>query len=402
MRLKTIITFLVATLIIASSFFGGYLFGHQNLKFEGTLVPKIVNTELGKPREIDFSLFWEAWDLLHQKYIGELDPRALIFGAIRGMVAAVGDPYTIFLSPDESESFLKDLAGQFEGIGAEIAIRNGKLIILSPLDGSPAARAGLKPKDWIAEIDGEPTDTLQLGEATSKIRGKAGTKVVLTIVSEGSREAREVTVIREKIIIESVQVSYRNIADGGEVALVRIVQFGPDTSADMKKKAAEIVGKGVKGVVVDLRNNPGGYLDAAIDVTSLFVNEEIIVQEKRKDGTIKSFKRTLDAQLSAIPLIILLNEGSASASEIMAGAIQDYGRGEIIGEKSFGKGSVQDLEKLKGGSSLRVTVAKWLTPLGREIDQKGITPDIQVVRTDEDVAADRDPQLDRALEELSR
>ena len=399
---KSLLTWVLLLVVVGGSFFGGYLFGHQNFKFEGSLVPKLVNTELGKPREVDFALFWEAWDLLGEKYIGKLDLEQLIFGAIRGMVAAVGDPYTVFLPPDESESFLDDLAGKFDGIGAEIAIRGDRLVIVAPLDGSPAKTAGLRPKDWIVAIDGESTDGMPLGEATQRIRGEAGSSVKLTVLSEGSREPREVVVTRATITVDSVQLSYKEMADGKRVAYMKIVQFGPDTAERAKRIADQIVADRPAGIIIDLRNNPGGFLDASIDITSLFVKEDVILKERKKDGTEEELRRTLSAKLVDFPLIVLVNGGSASASEIMAGAIQDYGRGSVIGEQTFGKGSVQDLETMEGGSSLRVTVAKWLTPKGREIDKEGITPDITVERTDEDFNADRDPQLDKALEELSR
>lgn len=402
MRLHPFFRYTFTVLTLGAVFFVGYLFGHQNLKFESTLVPKIVNTELAKPREIDFSLFWDTWNLLRDKFIGELDARKLIFGAIRGMVAAVDDPYTVFLPPDESESFLDDLAGKFDGIGAEIAIRNDRLVIVSPLEGSPAEQAGLRPKDWVLSVDGESTDAMSLNEATNRIRGKAGTVVTLLILSEDSQEPREVKVTRATITVESVQVSYQTTPAGKKIANIKIVQFGPNTPDRMKRAADEVRAARAAGIIIDLRNNPGGYLDAAIDITSLFVKEDVILKERKKDGGEEVLNRTLSAKLTDLPLMVLVNGGSASASEIMAGAIQDYGRGKIIGEQTFGKGSVQDLENLKGGSSLRVTVAKWLTPKGREIDKDGIKPDIEVERTEEDIDADRDPQLDRALAELDK
>jgi len=399
---RSFLKLFLAVFTLALVFFLGYLFGHQNFKFESGFVPKLVNTELTKPREVDFSLFWEAWDLLQQKYIGEVDVQALVFGAIRGMVAAVGDPYTAFLPPDESESFLDDLAGKFDGIGAEIAIREERLVIVSPLEDSPAQQAGLKPKDWIITIDGMPTDGMPLSEATGKIRGEAGSTVTLTILSVGDQEPREVPVKRETITVQSVQLSYKETPSGKKVAYLKIVQFGSETSDLMKRFADEIVAARADAIIVDVRNNPGGYLDAAIDVTSLFTTEDIILKERKKDGSEERLTRTFSAKVTREPLVVLVNGGSASASEIFAGAIQDYERGTIIGEQTFGKGSVQDLEQLTGGSSLRVTVAKWLTPDGREIDTEGIQPDLAVERTDEDVDQDRDPQLDRALAELDK
>ncbi len=400
MRLNIFFRYTFAVLLLGSVFFAGYLFGHQNLKFEGSLIPKVANTELSKPREVDFGLFWDAWQLVQDKYIGSADPRELIFGAIRGMVAAVGDPYTVFLPPDESESFLDDLAGKFDGIGAEIAIRNGRLTIVSPIEESPAEKAGLNPKDWILAIDKKSSDGMSLSEATSRIRGKAGTTVTLSVLSNGGQEPREVKITRATIIVESVRLSYANTASGKKVAHIKIVQFGPDTAKRLKQIADELQAANAQAIIVDVRNNPGGYLDAAIDVTSLFIKEEVIVRELKKGGLEQVLNRTLSAKLATQPLIILVNGGSASASEILAGAAQDYARGKVIGEQTFGKGSVQDLEKMKGGSSLRVTVARWLTPKGREIDKEGIMPDILVKRSEEDIDADRDPQLERALEVL--
>jgi carboxyl-terminal processing protease len=394
--LKKIPTLLTIILLFLSGYGLGYLHGHRNLVLDESLVPKLVNTELRKPAEVDFSLFWEAWKTIDEKFAGTIDVQKKIYGAIKGMVSSLGDPYTVFLEPSENDAFLKDLSGIFEGIGAEIGIRGGELSIVAPLEGSPAERAGLLPKDLILEIDGESTQAMTLDSAVQKIRGKSGTKVTLLISREGFPEPKEFTITRQKITVDSVRLEFKE----NNIAYIKIIQFGADTGDRIKQVADELKSKNSKGIVLDLRNNPGGFLNTALDVASVFVKEEVISLEEDKDGRRKELGRTFSATLDGIPMVVLVNEGSASASEIVGGALQDYGRAKLVGKKTFGKGSVQDLEDLKGGSALKVTIAKWLTPKGRQINGEGIAPDVEVDRTEADINADRDPQLDKGLELL--
>lgn len=395
MAFKKIPILLAITLLFLSGYGAGYLHGHRNLVFDEALVPKLINVELRKPSEVDFSLFWDAWRTIDEKFVGSTDLQQRVFGAIKGMVAALGDPYTVFLEPSESDAFLKDLEGVFEGIGAEIGIRNDRLIIVAPLEGSPAAKAGLLPKDLILAIDGEPTQGMSLEEAVRKIRGKSGTKVTLLISRDGLLEPKELTITRSKITVDSVRLEFKD-----NIAVIKIIQFGPDTGERIKQVADLVKLKSVRGIILDLRNNPGGLLNTALDVASIATPEQVIMLEEDKDGRRREIGRTASFDLGGIPMVVLINEGSASGSEIVAGALQDYGRAKLVGKKTFGKGSVQDLENLKGGAALKVTIARWLTPKGRQINGEGIAPDVEVDRSEADINADRDPQLDEALKLL--
>lgn len=380
-----------------SVFFVGYLVGHGNLKFEDSFQPKIVNKELFKPKELDFGLFWEAWSKLEENYSGTFDRRKMLYGAISGMVNSLGDPYSVFLDPNEAKKFMEDLGGSFEGIGAELSVKDGKLVVVAPLEGTPAFNAGIKSGDEILKIDNEIASEMTLEQAVSKIRGSKGTKVTLLINREGFSEPKAIEIIRGNIIIKSVKLEWKD----DNIAYLKVNQFGSDTVDLAKQAADEIRQKQAKGVIVDMRNNPGGYLNGAIDFSSLFIDQGVVVIEKTKKGEQKS-SVTEEAKLKDIPLVVLVNKGSASASEIFAGAMLDHKRGILIGEQTFGKGSVQSLEKLEGGSDLRLTIAEWLTPNGNAINHIGIKPDIEVKMTEDDINNKKDPQLDRALLELKK
>ncbi|OGD57110.1 hypothetical protein A2V71_01595 [Candidatus Berkelbacteria bacterium RBG_13_40_8] len=376
-------------------YFLGYLVGHKNLIFEQHYKPVIANKELMKPRSVDFGIFWEAWDKVMENYVGSPDPQKMVYGAVAGMVEALGDPYSAFMEPGATKTFLEDLSGEISGIGAEIDLRDGKLLIISPLADSPAEKAGLKPQDQILKINDEVTDNMTLEEAISKIRGKAGSKVTLTIMRSDWKEPQQIEITREKIQIKSVKWEMKP----DNIAYIQINQFGDDTTDLMKQAVQEINAKNPRAIILDLRSNPGGYLDSAIDVGSLFIPKgSVVVKEKDKNGQINEEKTTLDPILEKYKIIVLINGGSASASEIVAGALRDAGRATLVGEKTFGKGSVQNLEELSGGATLRITTAEWLTPKGRAIDETGLAPDIEVGLSEEDIQADRDPQLDKALE----
>jgi len=375
-------------------YFLGYLVGHENLIFEKHYKPVIANKELVKPRSVDFGIFWNAWDKVTEKYVGTIDYQQMVYGAIKGMVDSLGDPYSSFMKPNETQNFMQDLSGKVSGIGAEIDLVDNKLLIVSPIAGSPAEKAGLKPQDQILKINDESTDNMALDVAVSKIRGKAGTKVNLTINRTGFSQPQVLEITREEITIKSVNWEMKP----NNIAYIKISQFGDDTVPLMQQAAKDINDKHPKAIILDLRGNPGGYLDGAVDVASLFMPSGVVVKEKDKNGNITENKTTLDPILKDYKVIVLVNGGSASASEIVAGALQDAGKATLVGEKTFGKGSVQELENLPGGATLRITIAKWLTPKGRTIDKVGLEPDIQVGLSEDDAKANRDPQLDKALE----
>lgn len=394
---KPLIITLISLALLAGSYFFGYTVGHENLKFDKSYRPAIVNKDLGKPNDIDFALFWEVWQKVKDHYAGEINNQEMVYDAINGALRSLDDPYTLFLPPDEAKRFNDDLKGSFEGVGAEIEKRSGAITVIAPLEGSPAEKAGLKPKDIILKIDGAETTDMSLDEAVGKIRGKSGTVVKLVIIREGAGEPLEVSITRGTIVVKSVKWEMKE----GNIGYIKLNQFGEDTRSLMDAALNEMSSKKPKGVVLDVRNNPGGFLDTAIDITSLFLAERgAIVKEKDKSGQLKELKATSKAKFTETPMVVIMNGGSASASEILAGALADYGRAKTVGEKTFGKGSVQELSDVAGGSAVRITVAQWLTPKGRQINKEGLRPDIEVKLTEEDEKNKRDPQLERAMAEL--
>jgi carboxyl-terminal processing protease len=347
--------------------------------------------------EIDVDLFKEVWDLLHDEYLEKsaIDDQDLFYGAISGMVDALGDPHTLFLDPDITKEFSQELEGSFFGIGAEIGRRNGYLVVIAPLADTPADRAGLKAGDRILAVDGKDMTGIGSTEAVTYIRGAKGTDVVLTIFSKNAEVPKEVTITRAEIAIPSV--IYRLEDD---IAIIEITHFNDDTDERFTQVAQKILNDNPKGIILDLRNNPGGYLSTSVEIASYWLEpNQVVVREtfsdKRDDRDYKASKRST---LSHFKTVVLVNEGSASASEILAGALQDYELAEIIGMTTFGKGSVQQLMELKDDSSIKLTVARWLTPKGRTIEGQGILPDQEIDLTFEDYENELDPQLDRAKE----
>lgn len=384
----------VVIALFAAVYLLGYLNGHANLTIDNKFVPKLVNTELRKPNTIDFSLFWDAYNKVSNEFVSTIEPKKVVSGAIKGMVESLGDPFSSYFTKEQTESFNNDLNGKFEGIGVEIEVNQGLLTVVSPLSKSPAENAGVKPKDVIVSIDGKSTKDMPFSDAVNYIRGKSGTKVKLEVISPKESKSRTLEITRSSIKADSVTFTKR--PDG--IAAVRISQFGDDTSELFSKYAKEIAADNtVKGIILDLRNNPGGLLTASVDVASYFVDQKTILIEKGKDGQEKKQESSQSPILKNIPLTVLVNEGSASASEIVAGALQDYKRGKIIGEKSFGKGSVQDVVELSDQSTIHITTQLWLTPNGRTINQIGIAPDITIT---DDEKTENDEVIDKAVEIL--
>jgi carboxyl-terminal processing protease len=376
----------------------GYLLGHGNLQFEKNRLPRLVKQNLGQPKDIDFSLFWDVYNKINKEGLHKLDAQKSLYGAISGAVASADDPYSTFLTPEETKLFMDDLSGKVEGIGAEIGRRNGIPMVITPIEGAPAAKAGLKKGDKIMAIDEQSTDKMSLDIAVLKIRGKKGTQVKLTILRENEDKTQDITITRDEIVVEDVDWRVER-----NVAVIRIRQFGDSVDSDMAKISSEIKAKKIDRAIIDLRDNPGGLLDKVVTILGDFLpNDTVAVKQVSRDGQTEELKTDHTPSLQDVKIIVLVNDGSASASEIFAGAVQDQKRGLILGVKSFGKGTVQLLENLKGGSSLKLTVAKWLTPAGREIDKNGISPDITVEMTDKDYDAGRDPQLDQAFIEIMK
>lgn len=399
--LKYYIKIVLVFAALSLTFWLGFEKGQNNAHNSKVTTPSAISkSDIESVEQIDFSLFWEVWDILQEKYVDakSITSEELLFNSIKGMLWATKDPYTIFLDPKENKEFNESIEGKFEGIGAEMGIKQGILTVVAPLQDSPAEQSGLRAGDKVLKIDGEPTVEMNIDEAVSKIRGKKGTEVVLNIFrNNGEDKTIDISVTRDVIKVKSVTFEIKN----DDVAYFNIMRFGDDTVRSFRKFINKVP-KNTKGIILDLRNNPGGYLDSSVDIASLMLPRgKVVVIEEDKDGNkVKKFSKGGD-KLSSIKTLVLINEGTASASEILAGALRDNRTNvTIIGEKSFGKGSVQELIDLKGGSAVKVTIAKWLTPNGEQINEKGIAPDVEVELSNDDYDNDRDPQLDKALELL--
>lgn len=358
-----------------------------------------INTESQLGEKVDFEIFWEAWKELDVKYVDKekLDPQKRLYGAINGMIGALGDPYSSFMNPEESQEFGIEMEGNFEGIGAELSTKEGVLVVIAPIAGTPADKAGLRAGDRILEINKESTMNLKVDEAVKKIRGKKGTEVVLTILREGDQQSQEIKIIRDRIEVKSVIYEKKE----NEIAYLRVTKFAENTSKEFSREVAKLIADGTKGLVLDLRSNPGGYLNSAVELASKFISEgELVVSEKGRDGESREYRALGGDSLKSLPTVVLIDQGSASASEILAGALRDNRGIRLIGEKSFGKGSVQQLEDLKDGSTMRITIAKWFTPKGNCIHEIGLEPDVKVEFSKEDIENKRDVQLEKAIEEL--
>lgn len=379
---------LLGIILIGGIFWIGNIIGYYSGKND---------CQICKPEDIDFSLFWESYYALKENsvYKEKLDDsKNVIYGAISGMVKSLGDPYTVFLSPEDSKVFEEDTKGFFEGIGAEISIRNNQLQVIAPLKGAPAERAGLKAGDKILKIDDKETVDLNLHEAVKLIRGPKGTKVSLTIFREGWEEPKTIEIKREVIEITSLEWEIKE----GDIAYIKLNNFSQKASIDFANVAFEILNSPAKRIILDLRNNPGGFLEVAQDISGWFLEKgEVIVIEDFGEKKVNFFSKG-PSKLSSYPIVILINKGSASASEILAGALRDNRGVKLIGEKSFGKGSVQTVKKLKNGSSLTITVARWLTPSGNNLIDNGLEPDIKVEMKNKENQEDKDYQLDKAIE----
>jgi carboxyl-terminal processing protease len=399
LRNNRIGTYIIGVLVIVGIFSLGYFSGKSQLSIsEGKIE---INKGDVPTTTVDYSLLWDALETLNSKYVDRpLNQQDLMYGAVAGLVEAAGDPYTNFFNPDEARKFQEQLAGSFEGIGAELGNKDDLIIVVAPLEDTPAERAGLLPGDIILEINDESTLGMTIEDAVSKIRGRAGTKVTLTILHKDQTESVEITITRAKIEIKSVKLETREV-DGKKLAVLKINQFGDDTESLLNSAVDQIRIGEYLGLIVDLRNNPGGYLPTAVSTVSHWIDEgEIAVQEKGYQNQQNNFYTEGVPRLKGFRTVVLVNGGSASASEIVAGALQDYKVATLVGEKTFGKGSVQELVELVGDSELKVTIAKWFTPNGRGIDKVGLEPDIQVELTVEDAQNNRDPQMDRAIELL--
>ena len=389
LRLMTIA--LLAALITASSFLAGFA-TQRNL----SPAPDVVE-DSSSALEEEFGVFWEAWHIIEREFYGKLPTaQEMTYSATRGVVETLDDPYTIFVDAAHAELLNDDLSGSFEGIGAVIDMREGQLVIVSPLQSTPAERAGLRAGDVVTDIDGQSTEGLSRFEAIIRIRGRKGSTVRLTIQRPGDEEPFTLEIVRDRIEIPTAESRMLD----GDIATLKLFGFNGRAAPAVRSALQKLLAQEPRGLILDLRDNPGGFLPVAVEVASQFIAEGLILTEVGRGDVERKHPATRDGLATEIPLVVLVNQGTASASEIVAGAIQDHERGLLIGERTFGKGSVQITNVLDDGSNLRVTTARWFTPSGRQIHGEGLCPDIEVALTDEDLAAGRDLQLERAIEVL--
>ncbi len=380
--------------------------GATSSDLTGKNISQLFRTEVPANRSsVDFSVFWQAWDILEEEYHEpeKIVPEKMVDGAVGGMVASLGDPYTMYLPPEDKVRSGQDLAGSFYGVGIELGYVEGVLAVVSPLDGSPAAKAGVQAGDLILNVKdeakqkNESTRGWSLTQAVDVIRGPKGTPVELTLQRKGN-EPFVVTLIRDEIVVKSVTLTFAEHA-GKRVAHIKLSRFGERTQSEWLAAVQQILGerKNIKGIVLDLRNDPGGFFDEAINISSDFVPSGVVVSQKGR-FTSKEFSSNGSARLKDIPLVLLVNGGSASASEIVAGALRDRLGVKLVGQKTFGKGTVQDRRELKNGGGIHVTIARWMLPSGQWIHEQGIPVDVEVA---DDPKTPADEMLNKAIETLN-
>ncbi len=384
----------------------GWQVGHRDINLQWVNYrPSItsINKEPPKDVTVDFKLFWDVWELVSKSYIDKtaIDPNKMYYGAIQGMVAALGDPYTVFLPPESQKSIKEELGGSFEGIGIELGFNKDKqMVVVAPLEGTPADKAGLKPEDMIVKIEGKSTGGMALPDAVKLIRGPKGTQVTLTVYHDGDKDTKEVKLTRDTIVVKSVTTSFKETASGKKIALVKVSRFGERTNTEWDESVSDVLASGAQGLVLDLRNNPGGFLDDAVYIASEFLDGgDVVLQEDAQKNRF-SYKVNRQGKILKLPVVVLVNKGSASASEILSGALEDRKRAKLVGVKTFGKGTVQETQELPGGTGIHITTHKWLTPNGRWANAtEGFEPDFKVEADKEDQT--KDLQLDKALELLN-
>jgi len=380
---------------LAAGYFGSTWINCSHSQAAGpspsSLTPFLTN------KKLDANLFQQVWQIAKTNYVKQpVSDQDLFYGSLRGVVSALKDPYSIFLDPTTSTNFKQEINGAFYGIGIEIGIKKNQLTVIAPLPGTPADKAGLKAGDQIVGINHLDTTNMAIDYAATLIRGKGGTKVTLTIARQGWSQAKDFVIVRAKIIVKTVQWEMKD----NNIVYLKISNFDSTTSKDLAAAVKEIMTHNPQKMILDLRNNPGGYLDTAVDMAGYWLPNKTVVVAKDAQKQSQVYTASNYGQFANVKLIVLINGGSASAAEILAGALQDYQKGTLVGETTFGKGSVQDLMDLPGGSAIKVTVAYWYTPKGRGINEVGINPDVKVTLTNQDYDQNKDPQLDKALEML--
>ena len=404
---RTVLYIFIGILLIAVVFSGGVLVGwlipgRASAEFSPlSTTPQAqatTSSSTSASTQQLFAPFWESWTLVHQEYIDQpVDDTRLMQGAIRGMLDSLGDPHTGYMTPEEYTQANMPLSGSYEGIGAYVDSSGKLLTIVSPMPGSPAEKAGLKAGDEITAIDGNSVVGVDPSIVLRSVLGPANSTVTLTIHRPNPDSTMDVKIVRQKITLPSIESKMLD----SNVAYIALYTFGDTTTADLKTALTDLLAKNPKGLVLDLRNNGGGYLTTAIEVVSQFIDSGVVMYEDQGNGQRQTYTAISGGLATKIPLVVLVNGGTASASEITAGAIQDYGRGKLVGVKTYGKGSVQNWVPLENNQgAVRITIARWLTPKERQINGVGLTPDVVVEMTDADVQAGKDPQLDKAVQIL--
>jgi len=383
--------------LVGASFLFGFRAGKlfpQNITVHG-----VSNIENGEPANVDFGVFWRAWKIVEDNYLknGSAKSQDKVYGAMNGLVNSLNDPYSEFFSPKDNQKFQEDIQGNFGGIGAELGMKDHQLVVIAPLKGTPASRAGLLANDQILAINSSSTDGIAVDTAVNLIRGPEGTVVTLAIMREGWNKPKDFKITRENIVVPTLDSE----TVGDNLAHVSLHNFNANADYLFYQAVSDALSRGDKGLILDLRDDPGGYLEVAVDLAGWFVPRgKLVVSEAGRNGPPQEFRASGNAALVGIPVVVLINGGSASASEILAGALRDDRGAKLIGEKSFGKGTVQQLEDLGDGSSIKLTVAHWVLPSGQILENGGLKPDYEVKITDDDRANKKDPQLQRAIEVL--
>lgn len=424
-RQHTLSLVAISLVLLAGVFYAGFAFGEAKrpsiaaiTELSGKEAPSVLNTS-----RTDFAPFWSAWNVLNEKFVSAttstVTDQDKVWGAISGLADSMKDPYTVFMPPEEAKMFESEISGAFEGVGMEVGIKDDVLTVVAPLKGTPAERAGIHPGDKIIKINDEVSTNMKVEQAVKLIRGKKGTEVRLTLFRDGKSEPFEVKVLRDRIDIPTLETEVRpakggssagGTASGGGlqqngVFVIKLYNFSANSARLFRGALEKFTASGSDKLLIDLRGNPGGFLDAAVEMASYFLPEGkvIVTEDGGERGETQVHRSRGHKLLTKQPkVVILVNGGSASASEILAGALREHGVAQLVGTQTFGKGSVQELVRITSDTSLKVTVARWLTPNGTSISFKGITPDVEIKITQEDFEKKKDPQMDKAIELLTK
>ncbi len=401
-RFKNSLFIIFGIFVAIGFFYAGSEFGVALRDRDRIVLPE-DKTEL---LDTDLTIFWEAVSVIKENYVDikEVTDDKLLYGAVSGLLRSLGDPHSIFFNPADAKKFEEDLLGVFGGIGAEIGIRNEQLLIISPLKGNPAERVGLLAGDKILRVDEKNTANIAIDEAVKIIRGEPGTEVRLLIMRDGWNEAREFKITRELIIVPTLEWEILDTekTKKEKIAFIQLYNFSPNSVSNFREAIFSVISQGAKGIILDLRNNSGGYLDTSIELAGWFLNRgEVVVKQQfrpQSEKEDKIFKARGNEALSEMPTVIIVNGGAASASEILAGALRDNRQIKLVGTKTFGKGTVQEVVQLGDGSVVKISVSKWVTPAGIVIDEEGLLPDFEIEIKEKDIEKEKDPQLEKAIE----